>query len=94
MDKGKKVVKKTGNIEDFDENKIKNSVFYAAKEAGYNEDDSLRISEEVLKFILDSVKDLDQVDTNYLRDLILGKLNEDYPEIAQKWYEYENRKEK
>jgi len=94
MNKEKKVIKKSGNIEDFDPEKIKNSVFSAAKEAGYDENQSLVIAEEVLRFVLDSIVGVEQVDSNSLRDLILNKLDEDYPEIAQKWRDYEEKKEK
>ena len=87
-----KVVKRNGNIEDFDEEKFKMSVFNAARDAGYDENKALEISEEVLEFVLDSIKDLETVDSESLRNLVLNKLDADYQEIAKKWREFESAK--
>ena len=87
-----KVVKKNGEVENFDEEKLKRSVFNAAKDAGYDENRALEISEEVLEFVLDSIENLETVDSESLRDLILNKLDADYPEISEKWREYERNK--
>jgi transcriptional regulator NrdR family protein len=85
------VQKRKGFIEDFQEEKLRNSIRKAAKDAGYPDDEIEKIVEEIASFALDSIKDLETVDTSSLRNLILGKLDELYPDVARAWREYDER---
>jgi len=40
-------------------------------------------------FFLENIKDLESVDTQSLRTLILNKLDEIYPEVANSWRKYD-----
>jgi transcriptional regulator NrdR family protein len=85
------VQKRKGFIEDFQEEKLRNSIRKAAKDAGYPDDEIEKIVEEIASFALNSIKDLETVDTSSLRNLILGKLDEFYPDVARAWREYDER---
>jgi transcriptional regulator NrdR family protein len=85
------VQKRKGFTEDFQEDKLRNSIRKAAKDAGYPDDEIEKIVEEITSFVLDSIKDLEAVDTSSLRSLILGKLDEAYPDIAKAWREYDEK---
>lgn len=85
----KTVLKRKGYQEEFQLEKLKKSIENAARDAGYSEDEILKIVEEVSEFVLDSVKDLETVDTESLRSLILSELDKKYPEVAEAWRKYD-----
>ena len=84
-----RVIKRDGSEEEFQEEKLKSSIERSAKEAGYPENEVSKIVEEISSLVLDSIKDLDTVDTASLRSLILNELDKKYPEVASSWRKYD-----
>jgi len=82
------IVKKDGSIENFDINKLKKSIENAAIDAGYEENQIFQIVEDIVNFVLESIKDLERIDTQSLKDLILNKLDQEYPSISKAWRDY------
>lgn len=85
------VVKKNGQTENFDINKIKKAIENAASDAGYEESQIVSIVEEVSQSVLESIKDLERVDTNSLKNLILSILDNKYPNISKAWRDYDSQ---
>jgi transcriptional regulator NrdR family protein len=83
------VQKRKGYQEEFQVEKLKKSIKNAAISATFDEDRAFQIAEEISSYVLESVRDLNNVDTYSLRDLILNKLDKDYPEIAEAWRKYD-----
>ena len=84
-----KVQKRKGFQEEFKVEKLKASIEKAAKEAGYPEDQIFQIVEEISSYVLETLSDMDSVDTQSIRTLILNKLDETYPEVSAAWRKYD-----
>jgi len=84
-----KVQKREGFEEEFRVEKLRNSLEKAAREAGYPEDKIFQVVEEISGYVLESIADLESADTQSMRDLILNKLDELYPEVSQAWRKYD-----
>jgi transcriptional regulator NrdR family protein len=85
----KQVQKREGYQEEFQVEKLRRSIENAAKEAGLPEDKVFQVVEEISSYVLENIKDLESVDTQSLRTLILNKLDETYPEVANAWRKYD-----
>jgi transcriptional regulator NrdR family protein len=85
----KQVQKKNNFKEEFQIDKLKRSIEKAAREAGHSDDKVFEIIEELAEYVMNSIYDLETVDTLSLRNLILNKLDEKYPEVAESWRKYE-----
>jgi transcriptional regulator NrdR family protein len=82
------IVKRNGNIEDFNVEKLKKSIENAAIDANYEESKIKEIVESMINYVLESIKDLERVDSQSLEDLILNKLDQEYPLISKAWRDY------
>jgi transcriptional regulator NrdR family protein len=82
------IVKRNGNIEDFNVEKLKKSIENAAIDANYEESKIKEIVESITNYVLESIKDLERVDSQSLEDLILNKLDQEYPLISKAWRDY------
>jgi transcriptional regulator NrdR family protein len=85
----KQVQKRKGYQEEFLVEKLKRSIENAARDAGLSEDKVFQVVEEISSYVLENIKDLESVDTQSLRTLILNKLDETYPEVANAWRKYD-----
>lgn len=85
----KEVLKRDSQKEEFQLSKLKASFEKAAREAGYSEDRVFQVVEDISAYVLESVKDLETVDTQSMRTLILNKLDELYPEVSTAWRKYD-----
>ncbi|MFZ8848363.1 MAG: ATP cone domain-containing protein [Minisyncoccia bacterium] len=85
----KQVQKRKGYQEEFQVEKLRRSIENAAKDAGFPEDKIFQVVEEISSYVLENVKDLESVDTQSMRSLILNKLDESYPEVANAWRKYD-----
>lgn len=84
-------VQKRGDrgLEKFDLLKIKRSIEKAARQVENNDEVITTIVEKVSNYVMDNVSNLQRVDTQSLRTLILNELNEIYPEVAESWRRYD-----
>jgi transcriptional regulator NrdR family protein len=85
----KQVQKRKGYQEEFQVEKLRRSIENAARDAGLSEDKVFQVVEEISSYVLENIKDLEFVDTQSLRTLILNKLDETYPEVANAWRKYD-----
>jgi transcriptional regulator NrdR family protein len=85
----KQVQKRKGYQEEFQVEKLRRSIENAARDAGLSEDKLFQVVEEISSYVLENIKDLEFVDTQSLRTLILNKLDEIYPEVANAWRKYD-----
>ena len=85
----KEVQKREGYREEFQVEKLRKSIEKAAKEAGFPEDKVFQVVEEISSYVLESLKDFESVDTQSMRNLILNKLDELYPDVAEAWRRYD-----
>lgn len=85
----KQVQKRNGDIEEFQIEKLRKSLENAARAAGYNEDQIFKVVEEISEYALEHVKDLESVDTQSMRTLILNRLDEIYPEVSSAWRKHD-----
>jgi transcriptional regulator NrdR family protein len=85
----KQVQKRKGHQEEFQVEKLRRSIENAAKEAGFPEDKVFQVVEEISSYVLENVKDSESIDTQLMRTLILNKLDETYPEVANAWRKHD-----
>lgn len=85
----RKVVKKSGQIEDYNEEKIKKSLEKACKDANIPEYRKNEIINNILDTLNIILKDRDVVKTYEIREIILAKLDEIEPSVADCWRNYE-----
>jgi transcriptional regulator NrdR family protein len=85
----KQVQKRKGYQEEFQVEKLRRSIENAARDAGLPENKIFQVVEEISSYVLENIKDLESVDTQSLRTLILNKLDEIYPEVANSWRKYD-----
>jgi len=83
----KKVLKRKGYEEEFDPEKIKNSIEKAARDAKV--ENIFQIVEDVSRIAFEYCEDKDVIETQELRKLILDYLEEKYPEVKKAWEEYD-----
>ncbi|MER3406914.1 MAG: hypothetical protein C4278_00565 [Patescibacteria group bacterium] len=86
-----KTVQKRGNrgLEEFKEEKLKESIRKAGLQAGFSQDQLISVVEEVAGYVMENLGSNDQVDTQEIRRLALSYLKEKYPEIYQSWVDYD-----
>lgn len=90
----KRVQKRNGQLEEFQIEKLKNSLEKACQQAGYSEDKIFQVKEEISSYILEQLENFETVDTKSMRTLILNKLMESYPEVFEAWKKYDQEVKK
>ena len=88
------VIKKSGSQEPFSEEKIKNSIKAACKDAGLDEAKQNELAESITQKILEMIKDKDTVTALEIREKVLGELDIMAPSAAAAWRNYETTKAK
>jgi len=83
----KKVVKRKGFEEEFNPDKIKNSLEKATRDA--NIENVFQIVEDVARVVLEYCEDKEVIYTEDIRNVILDHLKEKYPKVAEAWLKYE-----
>ncbi|MEM0476367.1 MAG: ATP cone domain-containing protein [Candidatus Aenigmatarchaeota archaeon] len=81
--------KRTTLVEDFNSEKLKNSIRSAGLQAGRNEEELVGIVEEVAGYVLENLEEVEEVSSQTIRKLVLEYLKENYPDIYQAWIEYD-----
>lgn len=87
------VIKKDGTEQPFAEQKVRDSVSAALRDAGVPDDEGEEIIEDVTKSVVEFSKEQDEVTTAEIRDKILEELDEKSPEAADAWRKYETMQE-
>jgi len=75
--------------EEFQKEKLKNSIKMAALQAGREEATVFSIVEEVAGHVMEELEGKEEVDSQEIREIILEYLKENYPDIYQSWIEYD-----
>ncbi len=88
------VIKKSGSQEPFSEEKIKNSIKGACKDAGLDEAKQNELAESITQKVLETIKDKDTVTALEIREKVLGELDIMAPSAAAAWRNYETTKAK
>ena len=83
----KKVLKRKGYEEEFNPEKIKNSIEKAARDA--NVQNIFQIVEDVSRIVFEYCEDKEIIPTEDIRSIILDYLKEKYPEVAEAWLKYD-----
>ncbi len=88
------VIKKNGNKEPFDVEKIKKNIIAASKEAGLEEAKQIEIAETVSDKVLKTIQEKAEVTHTEIRDQVLKELDISTPAVAEAWRKYEANKAK
>ncbi|MGC9031560.1 MAG: ATP cone domain-containing protein [Minisyncoccia bacterium] len=88
----KEVIKKSGQREPFDPDKIKDAIWGAAQRTDLSDEIKDQIVEEVSEKIIERFQNVDVVATSEIRDAILEELDNIAPDVATSWREYEAKK--
>jgi transcriptional regulator NrdR family protein len=83
------VIKKDGTEQPFSEQKVRDSVLAALRDAGVPDEEGEDIVEYVTKSVAEFSKEQDEITTAEIRDKILEELDEKKPEAADAWRRYE-----
>jgi len=87
-----RVIKRSGEEEPFNLDKIVEAIKKAAEQAG--EKNAEEIANEISKEVLNSLVERQNISTSEIKDLIIKKLEEKgYENIVKAWEDYEKRKE-
>lgn len=88
------VIKKSGQEEPFDVEKIKRAVRGACREAGLDEIKQEELADSISEKIMEMYEGQEKVSALELRDKILGELEIMAPEAVTAWHNYETSKSK
>lgn len=84
------VIKSDGSEEPFNETKLKMSIQEAARDAGFSEGEAVDLVEGVYSSVMTSlVDDKKSVSTEDLREEVLETLDDENPDVAKAWRDYE-----
>ena len=86
------VTKKDGTRIVYDAEKIMHGVMQAALEAECSEQEANKIGEEVSGSITSTFADVEEANTDEIRDKILAELDATHPVVAESWRHYEEGK--
>lgn len=88
----KRVLKRNREKERCDDDKIRGSIEAAAKEAGYTGDTVKQVIETVMPSVDEMRKNRDAVKTSEIREAILRRLDERFPEASAAWRNFDKVK--
>lgn len=88
------VIKSNGRKEPFSEEKVRNSLQSAIRDAGYNVQEKQNLIDKTVRDVTQNVRDIDQVETEKIRNLVLNDIEEEEQkagetDIAAAWRNYE-----
>jgi transcriptional regulator NrdR family protein len=89
-----KIIKKGGQREKFNLNKIKKSLIFAIERTELSQEKKNELVEEITKKVLDFVKEKGEIFTAEIEAKILLELDENCPQAAKLWREYRLEKKK
>ena len=87
-----RVIKRTGEKQDFSEHKIKQSIMNAAEDAGLSPEKMKRLTEDISKKVMDFLKEKEEVTTYFIRNKILMELDKVEKSAADAWRKFEMSK--
>ena len=85
------VIKSNGKREQFSEQKVKNSVENAVKDAGFNPQEKMNVINHASQDAIQMAQNKNQVQTKQIRDTILSDLEQDDQQVANAWKQYERQ---
>ena len=87
------VVKRNGRKEPFNEEKVKNSIESALKDAGYKVQAKRRLIDKTMKDLNKVVQDKGEISTAEIRNIVINDLEQEWDEdqvpVARAWRNYE-----
>ena len=82
------VIKRDGTKSPFDMEKLKGSISSACKDAGMPDEKAASIADEISSSAMMSFEG-EEVSTMDIKNKVLAKLDESYPEAASAWRKYD-----
>ena len=86
------VVKKNGEKQPFDAEKIRKAINLACQEAGLEEERKNQVVEQVLESVLGLADTKEEIATSELREKILAELGAVEPSASAAWQEHDQEK--
>ncbi|MGB9979340.1 ATP cone domain-containing protein [Methanobacterium sp.] len=87
------VIKRNGKREPFSEEKIKNSIESAVKDAGYNINAKKRLIDRTMDDVTKAVQGKEEISTAKIRNIVINDLEQEWDEdqvpVARAWRNYE-----
>jgi len=88
------VIKSDGKKQPFKAEKIINSIEKAVKDAGFNPQEKTGAIDHASRDAIQMAQNMNQVETKEIRNTILNDLEQDEPQIANTWKQYERQHRK
>ncbi len=85
------VIKSNGKKEQFSEQKVRNSVENAVKDAGFSPQEKMNVIDHASQDAVQMARNKSQIQTKQLRDSILNDLEQDDQQVARAWKQYERQ---
>ncbi len=85
------VIKSNGKRERFNEQKVRNSVENAVKDAGFSTQEKMNVIEHASQDATQMAQNQDEIQTKQIRDTILSDLEQDDQQVANAWKQYERQ---
>jgi transcriptional regulator NrdR family protein len=85
------VIKSNGKREQFSEQKIRNSVESAVKDAGFSPQEKMNVIEHASQDAAQMAQGKDEIQTRQIRDTVLNDLEQDDQQVANAWKQYERQ---
>ncbi|MEL7670280.1 ATP cone domain-containing protein [Methanobacterium sp.] len=87
------VIKRNGEKEPFSEEKIKNSIESAVKDAGFKTQSKKRLIDKTLTDINRAVQGKEEISTAKIRNIVINDIEQDFDEdqapVVRAWRNYE-----
>ena len=85
------VIKSNGKREQFSEQKVKNSIKNAVKDAGFSPKEKMNVIEHASQDAAQMAQGKDEIQTRQIRDTVLNDLEQDDQQVANAWKQYERQ---
>lgn len=89
------VIKRNGKIEPFREEKIRNSIQSAVRDAGYDVQEKQNLIDNIADDVAENVRNVKQIEAEKIRNLVLNDIGEDQKpgssDIATAWRDCEQK---
>jgi transcriptional repressor NrdR len=85
------VIKSNGKREQFSEQKVRNSVENAVKDAGFSPQEKMNVIEHASQDAAQMAQGQDEIQTRQIRDTVLNDLEQDDQQVANAWKQYERQ---
>lgn len=86
------VVKRNGEREPFDGEKVRKGIELSSLEAGLSPEEAAQIADQVSASVIAWASDKEEVRALDIQEMVLGELDKEHPVVSNSWREFRRKK--